>query len=791
MWFPKKDKEVYRFPDSVQRSIPIRAWQPNGIFVHGRVGRDNGLFSASWRFTDIEYTAIDMEAQKGVIMQYEDVIKSIDTDCLTKITIINRKADADEFRMALQIPEREDGLEIYRGEINKANMERASVGSNRILQDKYITVSAPRRTVEEAKILFNRTEGNLRSYFEALGSRCTRLSTRDRFRVLYDFFKPGQSSSFKLDLEQERKAAQDVKDYIIPVSMEFSPKEDYFKLDGRYGRALFVQSLPSLLADTFIADLVELPREMVLSIDMVSKSKEEALNYIRRKLLAVNAERINVVSKANKMGHFNAEAPYELEERKRELEELLDEINNEDRRIVLTQVTLVHMADSLEELDSDTAQMLSVGRTHDCQIAPLRLQQEVGLNTALPYGLRQTDTLRTLTSVVAAGLMPFNTQEIWDKNGICYGVNQISGNLVVSDRGELQNGNGMIFGTSGSGKSTTAKLEFISAFLKYVNDDFIVIDPQSEYIRLMRLFGGTVVDISSGSRDHINVMDTYSSFEGKDDPVAIKAEFILSLAEQFMDKVKSGQRSIINRCTRQLLMQRDKSSVCTLVDLYDLLLKQKEPEARDIALSFEIFVEGTLNTFAHETNVDMSNRLVCFDIKDLSDNMKPIGMLVVMDAILSRVARNKALGKRTWVYFDEFWMMYRSEYTAKLMDSFWKLVRKYGGFMTGITQNVTETLESPFARNMLANSEFVIMMNQAGPDRAILAEVLKLSPSQMAYITNAPQGCGLMRRGSAVVPFDGVFDKEQKTRLYRAITTKLEEVKAFEREDISEQSGQS
>lgn len=773
MWIKRKNNGVFRFPKSVQKTIPILAWHPNGIFEHNRE------YSMSCQFSDIEYAAADEDTQEDVIMQYKDILKSIDTDCLTKITIINRKAEAGVFKEALSLPDQNDMLDCYRHEINKMNQDRAEKGNNRILQDRYITISVPRRSVDEAKILFNRVEGNLKSYFKALGSECVRLSTLERARVLHDFFKPGQSQFFHPDFEEERHLGQNIKPYLCPAGMTFPINNNYFTIEGRYGRALFIQTFPAMLSDLIVADLMTLSKEMALSIDLITKSREEARKMVERKLLDVNTERANSTAKANKMGNWGAEPPFRTAEDKREYEELLYDINSRDERLILTQITIVHIAESIEELDNDTQTLIATGRRHDCQIEPLWFQQEAGLNTALPYGLRYTQTIRTLKSECAAMLMPFNTQEIWDRNGICYGVNQISGNLVVSDRGELMNGNAFILAVSGGGKSMLAKSEFISAFLKYMEDDFIIIDPQGEYRKLVEMFMGTSIDISASSKDHVNVMDMYNSFSGKDDPVRIKSQFLLSLAEQFMgNQIGRKDQSIIDRCVRNLLMQQKE---CTLLDLYDLLLEQKEPEAREIALNFEMFVTGSLNTFAHKTNVNLNNRLVCFDIKELSDQMKPVGMLVVMDAILSRVAKNKAMGKRTWVYFDEMHLMFGNPYTAELMDSFWKLVRKYGGFMTGITQNVSDVMKSEHACNMLANSEIVLMLNQAKQDRETLEKLLSLSKTQVAHITNSPKGFGLMRRGSAVVPINTLFDKN--TRLYRAMTTKMEEVAQFEEED--------
>lgn len=771
MWIPKANKELHTLPGSVQKNIPIRAFHPNGIFEH------NQEYSVSFRFSDIEYSAASEAAQMDMIVQYRDIIKMIDEDCLAQITLVNRKADAAMFREALSIPDQGDGLDVYRHEINKMNMERADAGSNNILRDRYLTISVPRRTVDEAKIVFNRLEGSFKTYFKALGSDCERLTTLERARVLHDFYRPGQSPNFNLDLDREIRLGNDVRDYLCPMGLEFPFDKDYFKVENRYGRVLYLAEFPSNLQDSILSVLMEQPFEMALSMHMINKSREGARRLVEQKLLAVNTEISNSVRVGGKLGNFYAQPPMHLEQKKNGYELVLQNMDERDERIVLGQITLVHMADTLEELNSDTATLLAAGRRKDCQIGSLFYQQRKGLNTVLPYGLRFTETLRTLESECAAMFMPFNTQEIWDREGICYGTNQLSGNLVVADRSKTVNGHAFILAITGGGKSVIAKSEMIAVILKYLNDDVIVIDPQREYSALVELLGGSIINVSANSKDYINVMERNDDLDAGDS-IKVKSQSVLSLAEQFLGTINNAQRSIIDRCVRNLMMQRQDE--CTLVDLYELLLAQKEPEARDIALNFEIFVTGSLNVFAHKSNVDMNKRLLCFDIKDLEDQMKPVGMTVVMDAVLSRVARNKKLGKRTWVYFDELWMMFLMDYTAELVDSFWKLVRKYGGFMTGITQNVTEVMKSNYACNMLANSEFVFMLNQSQPDRETLIRLLDLSPSQAAFITNSPQGFGLMRAGSAVVPLNALFDKN--TRLYRAITTKLEEVAQFEAE---------
>ena len=443
-------------------------------------------------------------------------------------------------------------------------------------------------------------------------------------------------------------------------------------------------------------------------------------------------------------------------------------------------VTLVHLADSKEELDSDTDALQSAARKHLCQLSTLNWQQADGLVTALPLGLRRIDALRTLTTEALAVLMPFKAQEVWDQGGVYYGQNVICKNLIIANRKELLNGNGFVLGVSGSGKSFTAKREMVNLALS-TDDDIIVIDPESEYRPLVEGLGGEVISISATSPNHINAMDMEQGYGDGENPVVLKSEFLLSLCEQLMgDRLLSAkEKSIIDRCTanvyRDYIREGYRGSVPSLQDFYAELLRQSEPEARDVALAIELFTEGSLNTFAKPTNVDTDARILCYDIRDLGKQLLPVGMLVVLDSVFNRVIRNRALGRNTWVYIDEIYILFQHEYSANFLFTLWKRVRKYGALCTGATQNVEDLLQSHTARTMLANSEFLVMLNQAATDRAELARLLNISDNQLSYITNVDFGRGLIKCGSAIVPF---MDNFPKNRLYRLMTTKLSETSA-------------
>ena len=460
---------------------------------------------------------------------------------------------------------------------------------------------------------------------------------------------------------------------------------------------------------------------------------------------------------------------------------MLDDLTTRDQRMMFAVVTLVHLADSKEELDSDTETLQAIARKHLCQLSTLNWQQAEGLVTALPLGLRRIDALRTLTTEALAVLMPFKAQEIRHQDGVYYGQNTISKNLILANRWELLNANGFVLGVSGSGKSFTAKREMVGLALAARNsadgmpDDIIVIDPESEYRPLIEGLGGEVIEVSATSPNHINAMDMEQGYGDGENPVVLKSEFLLSLCEQLMGagKLSAKEKSIIDRCAAQCY--RDyirggyQGAVPTLQDFHAELLRQPEPEARDVALAIELFTEGSLNTFAKPTNVDTNSRILCYDIRDLGRQLLPVGMLVVLDSIFNRIIRNRRQGRNTWIYIDEIYLLFQHEYSANFLFTLWKRVRKYRACCTGITQNVDDLLQSHTARTMLANSEFLVMLNQAATDRTELARLLNISDNQLSYITNVESGCGLIKCGSAIVPF---LDNFPKNRLYQLMTTK-------------------
>ena len=524
-----------------------------------------------------------------------------------------------------------------------------------------------------------------------------------------------------------------------------------------------------------------LNRTMMLSIDVIPVPTDEAVREMQNRLLGVETNVTNWQRRQNSNNNFSAVVPYDLEQQRKETREMLDDLTTRDQRMMFAVVTLVHLADSKEELDSDTETLQSIARKHLCQLTTLNWQQDAGLVTALPLGLRRIDALRTLTTEALAVLMPFKAQEIRDRGGIYYGQNVISKNLIIADRKQLLNGNGFVLGVSGSGKSFTAKRE-ITALALSTQDDILIIDPESEYRPLVEGLGGEVVEISATSSNHINAMDMEQGYGEGENPVVLKSEFLLSLCEQSVGagKLSAKEKSIIDRCTAQCYHDyvRDgcRGQAPTLRDFHTELLRQPEAEARDVALALELFTEGSLNTFAKPTNVDMSSRIACYDIRKLGKQLLSMGMLVILDSFLNRITRNRRLGRNTWIYIDEIYLLFQHEYSANFLFTLWKRVRKYGACCTGLTQNVDDLLQSHTARTMLANSEFLVMLNQASTDRLELARLLNISDNQLSYITNVDFGRGLIKCGSAIVPFMDNFPRH--TQLYKLMTTKPSDLAA-------------
>lgn len=671
----KQDKEKFVIPRSVQDAIPVKAIWEDGIFLVSK-----NKYSKCYKFSDINYAVASREDKEAMFLEYSELLNSFDTGATTKITILNRRLNKIDFEKTIMLPMAEDELDKFRKEYNKMLLDKAT-DSNGIIQEKFITISIDKKSIEEARSYFARVGTDLINHFKELGSICIELDAVERLRIFHDFYRVGEETYFNFDMISNMRKGHSFKDFICPDTMEF--ESDYFKIGNRYGRVIFLKEYASYIKDSMVAELTEINKNMMMSIDVIPVPMDEAVREAENRRLGIETNITNWQRRQNANNNFSAIIPYDMEQQREQSKEFLDDLITRDQRMFLSVLTMVHTANSKEELDNDTEALLTIARKHLCQFGILKFQQMDGLNTAMPFGGRKIDALRTLTTESLAVFMPFRVQEIRHENGIYYGQNVISKNMIIADRKQLLNGNSFILGVSGSGKSFIAKEEIVSIMLKDPNADVIIVDPEREASSLVKSLGGEVIKISATSGNHINAMDMNKDYGDGANPVILKSEFILSLCEQLVGSNNLGakQKSIIDRCTASVYRYYQQGNYQgtppTLQDFYEELLRQKEPEAKEIALAIELFVNGSLNTFAKSTNVDTSNRLICYDILDLGKQLLPIGMLVVLDSILNRITANRAKGRNTFIFIDEIYLLFQYEYSANFLFTLWKRVRKY------------------------------------------------------------------------------------------------------------------
>ena len=759
----KQEREDFSVPKNVQQSIPIKRIWDDGIFLVGK-----NKYSFTYKFSDINYAVASKEDKEAMFLNYSELLNCFDSGATTKITIALRRINKKDFEKEILLPFKQDGLDIYRQEYNQMLLDKA-LGANGMKREIYLTVSVVKKDYEEAKNYFRRIGNEIVSHLAKLGSKCVELNAYEKLKLLHDFYRIGEETNYNLDIHEMMKRGHNFKDYICPDGFSF--KSDYFEMGKKFGRVFFLKEYASFIKDSMIAELTDMNQNMMMSIDIIPIPTDEAVKEVENRLLGVETNITNWQRKQNANNNFSAVVPYDMEQQRKESKEFLDDLTTRDQRMMFANLTLVITADTKEQLEADTETILIVARKHLCQIVPLRYQQMNGLNTALPIGVRKINNLRTLTTESLAVLNPFRVQEILDKGGIYYGENAISHNLILVNKENLLNQSSFLLGVPGSGKSFSAK-ELITFLALSTEDDILICDPEGEYSELVKALGGEVISISASSRDHINAMDMTDGYGDGVNPVVDKSEFILSLFEQ-LDKKGLGpkEKSIIDRCTALVYDDYNKTGeMPTLITLREKLLEQDEKEAHELALSLELFTSGSLNVFAHPTNVDTNSRIISYDIYKLGKQLKTMGLLVITDALINRVSENYRKGKRTHIFIDEIHVLFENEYSATFFNSAWRQFRKRNAYPTAITQNVEYLLSSVEASTMLSNSEFIVMLNQASSDRKRLAQLLNISDEQMSYITNSEAGCGLIRYGSSLVPFINRFPKN--TRLYKLMTTK-------------------
>lgn len=755
-------KEQFRVPRRVQDIIPVTCMWEDGVFQHGQ-----NQYSRSYQFSDINYLVAGASAQAAMFSLYEDLINCLGAGATYKITTNNRGINMTAFKSNTLLPSEDDGLDHYRAEYNDVLLQKVEAADS-ITQEKYITVSVVKPSIEAARTYFNRAYLLLQSAFTKLGSKLTELNAADRLRIFHDFFHPGEEDRLAFDFGQAVRHGFDLRDAICPSGLKHYA--NYMKIGNKFARALFCIDYSSYVQDDVIFRLTELSRNIMVSVDVITIPTDEAVQEVELRRDSVEANITRWQTRQNNHNNFSAVIPYNMARQREEMEKFMDDLVKNDQGMNIVTFTIIHMAESLEQLNADTETLLAV---RDCKFMPATFQQLECMATALPFGVCRMEVSRTLlTRCLAAISMPFRVQEIQEAGGIWFGVNALSHNLILCNRANLQNQGMFIVGVPGSGKSMMAK-ELIFFLGLATKDQILINDPDGEYAPIVRALGGTVATLKAGGEDYINAMDMEEGY-GEKNAVADKAQYVLSLFEQMEESALTAQEhSIIDRCVIELFNRGAQDRVITLNDLRELLLDQPEREGKKLALTLERFTKGSLDIFAKATNVDMRKRIICFDLHEMRKKMRPAGQTIVTDFMLNRVNINSRNGVRTHIINDEIQEFFKNENSSDFFDSAWRRFRKRNGYPVAITQNVSVLLNSDTATSMLSNSEMIIMLNQAAPDRESLSEIFQIPQEQMNYVKDSEPGCGLIRYGKSIVPFINRFPKN--TEMYTLMTTKPDE----------------
>ncbi|MGN0154186.1 MAG: VirB4-like conjugal transfer ATPase, CD1110 family [Lachnospiraceae bacterium] len=764
----KASEPLYKTPKSIQETIEIMKVATNGIF---EVSKNH--YSKCYRFTDINYTTTNEEEQIDIFERYCKFLNSL--DCNFKITVNNKNKDMKEMRNEILLPYQMDPYDRYRKVYNDIIEEKIREGRQGIEQERFLTITIERKNFEEAKAQFATLEATIHKAFGELGTDIVPLNGNERLKVLHDFYHLGREEEFTFDLKHSAKIGADFKNDLCNGMIKYYP--DHIEDEGKYCRALFLKKYPSSLSDRFLNEITSLPVHSITSIDVVPIPKDLTTKTLQKKYLGIESDIIKQQRVRNKNNDFSSEISYAKRTEKKEIEEIMDDVRENDQCLFYVAVTVVIVAETKEQLESVTETVETIGKRNSVVIDTHFLKQREALNTALPIGVRQVETMRTMLTQSLAVLLPFNVQELNDKGGVYYGINQISKNVNIGNRKKLLNGNGFVFGVPGSGKSFFCKQGMGQVFLN-TNDDIIVIDPMNEYFDIATTFGGAIVNMSAYTKNYVNPLDAdlaHINEKGIRDVIADKSEFMLGLCDQLLGAtLNQKHHSIIDRCVRELYMRAWKSKkVPLMTDFYQILKSQNEMEAQELALCLELFVEGSLNIFNHHTNVDEDNRFTVYGIQDLGTQLAPVAMLVMMEAIQSRIIENGRKGRATWLYIDECHVLLNSDYSATYLQQLWKKVRKQGGLCTGISQNVTDLLQNYIASTLISNSEFIALLKQSNIDSEKLAEVIGVSDAQLRFVSNSPSGTGLIKCGSVVIPFDNTIGKD--TDLYKLYNTNIHE----------------
>ena len=770
-----KEKKI-----TAQQSIPYREMGKDGIC---RV--EDGYYSKTIRFYDINYQLAQNEDKNAIFENWCDFLNYFDSTIHFQLSFINHHSNMTEYEDVIRIKKQYDSFDDLRMEFAQMLRSQLAKGNNGLVRTKYITFGIEADNIREAKPKLERIETDILNNFKVLGVAAYPLNGVERLQIMYETFNQDNRVPFRFSYDDVLRTGLSTKDYIAPSSFVFKNGKD-FHMGDTIGAVSYLQILAPELTDKMLAEFLEMDCNLLVNLHIQSIDQIKAIKLVKAKVTDINRMKIEEQKKAVRSGYDMDIIPSDLNTYGGEAKRLLEDLQSRNERMFLVTVVFLNTAKNKQELENVVFQTAGIAQKYNCALKRLDYQQEQGLMSSLPLGVNWIPIKRALTTTSTAIFVPFTTQELFmGGESIYYGLNALSNNLIMADRKKLKNPNGLIVGTPGAGKSFAAKREITNVFI-VTKDDIIICDPEGEYFPIVRAFNGQVIRISPTSHDYINPMDINVNYADDDDPLSLKSDFILSLCELIVggkNGLEPVEKTIIDRCVRLVyqdyLADPVPEKMPILEDLYNLLRKQEEPEAQRLATALEIYVNGSLKVFNHRTNVELNNRLVCFDIKDLGKQLKKLGMLIVQDQVWNRVTVNRSIHKSTRYYIDEFHLLLKEEQTAAYSVEIWKRFRKWGGIPTGITQNVKDLLASREIENIFENSDFILMLNQASGDRQILAKQLNISPHQLSYVTNSGAGEGLIFYGNTIIPFKDRFDNT--LMLYALMSSKPEDVEKREK----------
>ena len=763
-------------PKTAQQSIPFDRMFQDGIC---RIGSD--YYTKTIQFQDINYQLALQEDKTEIFEEWCAFLNFFDSSVHFELSFMNMATDIEDFRTGIAIPHRNDDFNSVRDEYSTMLFHQMEAGNNGLTKTKFLTFGIHADSIKAAKPRIIHIETDLLNNFKRLGVQARVLNGKERLALMHQQFHMGDKEKFRFDWKYLLGSGLSVKDFIAPSSFAF-PNGKKFQMGSLYGAMSFLSIDASDISDRMLADFLNMESSQIVTMHIQSVDQNEAIKTVKHTITELDRSKIEEQKKAVRAGYDMDIIPSDLATFGKDAKALLKELQSQNERMFLLTFLIMNTGRTEQELENNVFQAKSIAQKHNCNLVRLDFQQEQGLMSSLPLAQNLIEIQRGMTTSSTAIFVPFTTQELFQagNESLYYGLNALSNNLIMVDRKLLKNPNGLILGTPGSGKSFAAKREIANAFL-VTDDDVIISDPEAEYSPLVERFGGQVIKISPTSTQYINPMDINMNYSDDDNPIALKADFILSLCELIVggkEGLQPVEKTVIDRCIHQIYQKYFEDprpeKMPLLEDLYNALLKQDEPEARHVATALEIYVRGSLNVFNHRTNVDITNRLVCYDIKELGKQLKKIGMLVVQDQVWGRVTQNRAQGKSTRYYMDEMHLLLREDQTAAYTVEIWKRFRKWGGIPTGITQNVKDLLASKEVENIFENSDFIYMLNQAVGDRQILAKQLNISPHQLSYVTHSGAGEGLIFYGNVILPFVDRFPTD--IELYRIMTTRLSEI---------------